>query len=81
MKLRLSTGDVLSIFRVLEATEGCVIVEVYPQKGKLRRYPKDEREAGAPQFDFARLASAYGVIVDVLITGESPKDNTAGFLV
>lgn len=79
VQVRLSTGDTLSIMRVLEPAAGCVIVEIYPQSGKLRRYPKEERALGAPQFDFDRLAIAYGVIVDVLITGRSPKNQNIGF--
>jgi hypothetical protein len=55
VRLRLTTGESFSVITFIEATDGYAVVEVFPEDGKLRRNPKEERGMGAPQFDLDRL--------------------------
>ena len=79
VKLRLTTGESFSVITFTEATDGYVVVEVFPEDGKLRKNPKEERDLGAPQFDLDRLVVPYHMIADILITTRRPKNQKSGF--
>jgi hypothetical protein len=55
------------------------VVEIYPEKGQPKPYPKEERALGAPPFDLDRVAIPYGAIIETRITTHSQQKQKLGF--
>jgi len=74
LHIRLHTGQEYTVVRVIEHGQGWVVFEVYPSKGKKpREHLPEDREAGAPRYDFDRVAVPYGNISLVVVTLELPS--------
>lgn len=79
VKLRLSTGQTVPIFRIVETYDGYVVVEAHPEDGKIRENPQEERDLGADRYDLDRFAYPYHMITEVEITTRAPKNQQLGF--
>jgi hypothetical protein len=67
------------IVRVIEAAENWVILEVYPHAKAPKRNTKEARAAGAPQFQFDRVAVRYSAVLKITFTLSRPSSGI-GFL-
>ena len=75
----LHSGQDYTVVSILEQGPGWVVLEAYPPKGKSpRKHHAEDRKAGAPQYDFDRIAIPYGNISSVVVTLE-PKSKGLGF--
>ena len=79
VRFHLSSGEIVTVWSLEEATDGSLVLGIYPRRGKARKTPKAERDLGAPQYDLDRLAIPYEAIIDVEITTLAQKDRKAGF--
>ena len=74
------SGEKYNINSVVEAADSAVFLAVYPHKGEVRKYSKEDRDLGAPQFDFDVVALPYQNIKEVVITDRAPtKKGNLGF--
>lgn len=65
----LHSGQEYAVYGIAEIGPGWVVLEAYPPGNKQpRRHTAEDRKAGAPQFDFDRVAVPYENINLVLVT-------------
>src|SRR5947199_3492984 len=79
VKVRLHTGEQVTVIKVIHVDDGYVVVEVAPRDGKFRKYPADERKQGAPPFDRDRIAIPCETIAQIEVTTAPQEIKTAGF--
>jgi hypothetical protein len=64
---------------IVEAGDAALVIEIYPEKGSMKKHPKDERALGAPLYDLDRVAIAYGTITRVVMTTRKTTKDPFGF--
>ena len=79
VELHVQFDTTYTIASFVEAADDGLIIETYPEKGSARKNPKEERELGAPQFDFDRIAVSYSTINRVVITTRRTTKTPFGF--
>jgi hypothetical protein len=65
------------VFTVIDITDDCVVLEIYPRT--MKKHSQEDRKAGAPAFKLDRLTVGYHSIAKIVSTLLPTAKDKMGF--